>query len=69
LVIFQRRPMFIATSMESSRRDLLNDMAEHRPILKDNQNMYDPRFGFTPKTGTVQHSLKRRFVSTVMAVA
>jgi len=24
--------------MESSRRDLLNDMAEHRPILKYNQN-------------------------------
>ena len=24
--------------MESSRRDLLNDMAEHRPILKNDQN-------------------------------
>ena len=24
--------------MESSRRDLLNDMAEHRPIWKNNQN-------------------------------
>jgi len=39
------------TLMESSRRDLLNDMAEHRPILKNNQNTYHPRFGFTPKTG------------------
>jgi len=27
-----------ATSMESSRRDLLNDVAEQRPILKNNQN-------------------------------
>jgi len=26
--------------MESSRRYLLNDMAEHRPILKNNQNMH-----------------------------
>ena len=29
-----------ATSIESSRRDLLNDMTEHRPILKNNQNTY-----------------------------
>jgi len=36
--------------MESSRRDLLNNMAEHKPILKNNQNTY-PRFVFTPKTG------------------
>ena len=36
--------------MERSRRDLLNDMAEHRPILKNNQNTYHPRFGSTPKT-------------------
>jgi len=40
-----------ATSMESSRRDLSNDMAERRPILKNNQNRYHPCFGFTPKTG------------------
>jgi len=26
--------------MESSRRDLVNDMAEHRPILKNNQNTH-----------------------------
>jgi len=39
-----------ATSMESSRRDLLNDLAEHRPIMKINQNTYHPRFSFTPKT-------------------
>jgi len=35
--------------MESSRRDLLNDMAEHRHTLKKH---IVPRFGFTPKTGT-----------------
>jgi len=38
--------------MESSRRDLLNDMAEHRPILKNNQNTYYPRFSSTLKIGT-----------------
>jgi len=37
--------------MESSRRDLLNDMAEHRSILKINENTHYPRFCFTPKTG------------------
>jgi len=37
--------------MGSSRRDLLNDVAEHRPILKNNQNTYYPRFSFTPETG------------------
>ena len=36
--------------MEGSHRDLLKDMAEHRPILKNNQNTYHPRLGFTPKT-------------------
>ena len=37
--------------MESSRRDLSNDMAEHWPTSKNNQNTHHPRFGFTPKTG------------------
>jgi len=37
--------------MESSRRDLFNDMAERRPIMKNHRNTYDHRFGFTPKTG------------------
>jgi len=36
--------------MESSRQDLLNDMAEHRPILKNSQNTYNPHISFTPKT-------------------
>jgi len=38
--------------MESSHQvDLLNDMAERRPILQNNQNTDHPRFGFMPKTG------------------
>jgi len=37
--------------MESSRRDLLSGMAEHRPILKNNHNAYNSLFSFTPKTG------------------
>ena len=38
-----------ATSMESSRRGLLNDQAEHRPILKSNQNThYSLCFGDRP---------------------
>jgi len=39
--------------MESSRRDLLNHMAEpeHVTILENNQNTYHPFFDFTPKTG------------------
>ena len=32
------------TPMESSHRDLLNGMAEHRPILKNNQNTHHQRF-------------------------
>jgi len=37
--------------MKSSRRDLSNDMAEHRLIFENNQNTYYPRFSFAPKTG------------------
>ena len=39
--------------MENSRRDLLNDMAEHRLILKNNLNTYHPRCGFIHKTGGI----------------
>jgi len=39
--------------MESSRRDPLNGMAEYVPLLKNNQNVYHPRFGFSPTTGIV----------------
>jgi len=38
--------------MKSSRRDLSNNMAEQRPILKNNENTHYPRFNFTPQTGT-----------------
>jgi len=37
--------------MESFRRDLLNDVAEHKFILKNYQIMYHPRFGSTLKAG------------------
>jgi len=37
--------------MESSRRDLSNNRDEHKPILKNKQNTYHPRFGFAPQTG------------------
>ena len=35
------------TSMESSRWDLMNAMAEHRSILKNYHSMSHPCFGFT----------------------
>ena len=41
--------------MESSRRDFLNDVAEHKSILKNNQNTYHRRLSFTPKTGVELH--------------
>jgi len=53
--------------MESSRRNLLNDVAQHRPIVENNQNTHQPRFGFTPKTGIA--SSKTGFVFTVMHFA
>jgi len=37
--------------MESSYRNRLNYMPEHRSILENNQNKYHPGFGFTLKTG------------------
>jgi len=37
--------------MESFRRDLWNDVAEHRSILKNNQNTYYLRLSPTPKIG------------------
>ena len=36
--LFFKIDLCSTTSMESSRRDLLNDMAEHKSILKNNQN-------------------------------
>jgi len=40
MVIFQNRPMISHIDMESSCRDLLNDMAEQRSVLKNNQNTH-----------------------------
>ena len=37
--------------MESSRRDLLIDMAEHSSILKNNRSTVNSRFSFVLKTG------------------
>jgi len=37
--------------MESFRRDLFNDMTEHRAILKNVQNTNYPRFSPITKTG------------------
>ena len=51
ILIFFNPDVCSATSMESSRQDLLNDMAKHRAILKNNQNTYYPRLSFTTKTG------------------
>jgi len=49
-----------ATSMESSRRDFLNDMAEQRSTLKNNQHTFNPvmvsyqkQLSHSPKTGLV----------------
>jgi len=55
--------------MESSHRDLLNDVAEHWSILKNSQNAYYPLFSFTYKTGIsfpetgVLFLLRARFLS------
>ena len=38
--LFFKIALCSATSMESSRRDLFNDVAEHKPILKNNQNTH-----------------------------
>jgi len=46
--------------MESSRRDLLNDMAEHRSILKNNQVPYFPVLVSLPKQAW--DSLKQMFL-------
>ena len=41
----------------------MNDAAEHRPILKNNQTTYHPPFGFVPETG--KEFPKTGFVFTV----
>jgi len=40
-----------AISFKRSRRELFNDVVEHKSILENNQNTCYPRFRLTPKTG------------------
>jgi len=40
-----------ATSLKRSQRELSIDMAEHKSILKNNQNPYYLNFNFQPKKG------------------
>jgi len=48
-LVFFNLDLCSATLMECSRREVLNYMAEHEPILKNNQNKFYPRLGFTQK--------------------
>jgi len=50
--------------MESSHKDLLNDMAEHQSILKSTQNTYYARDSFTPLTG--KNFLDKCIIFTVL---
>jgi len=43
--------------MESSRRDVLNDVAEHRFILKNNQNTCYPCFSFENRYSAPQNGV------------
>jgi len=52
--LFSKIGLCSATSFKRSRRELSIDVAEHRSMLKNNQNTYytRSRFSFMPKTGT-----------------
>jgi len=52
-----------ATSFKRPRWELSTDVAEHRSTLKNDQNKYNPRFSFIPRTG-IAFPRKRRFVFT-----
>jgi len=49
--IFFKIDLCSAIPFKRFRRGLSIDVAEHRSILKNYQNTYNPRFSFTPKTG------------------
>jgi len=51
--------------MKSSRRDLLNDMAERKSILKNNQNSLVPPFWFHTQNRSGSTSQNGVFVLTV----
>jgi len=69
--LFVKIDLCSATSMESSRRDLLNDMAEHRSTLKNNQNTNYLRCIFTLKTGrsSLKQVSKSSAISTLCVVS
>ena len=50
--LFFKIDLCSAISFKRSRRELSINVAEHRSILKNNQNTHYPRFSFTPKRGT-----------------
>ena len=53
--------------MESSRRDLLNDMAEHRPILKTTKMRTIPLFFRIDLCSSTSMESSRRDLSNYMA--
>jgi len=55
--------------MESSRRDLLSDVTDHRSILKTDQNKYYPSFSFTPKTCIELHKTGVSFLPSTFSKA
>ena len=58
-----------ATSMESSRRDLLNNVAKNRHILKNDQNTNYTRFSFILKTGIELHTTDVSFILSTFHLA
>ena len=56
--LFSRVYLCSATSMESFRRDLLHDVAEHEYILETDQNTYSTAPVLVSYPKKVQHSLK-----------
>jgi len=50
IIIILKTDKCSATSFKRSLRELSIGIAERRPILENNQNMYNPRFNFIPKT-------------------
>jgi len=58
---FSKLDLCSATSMESSRRDLLNDMAKHRSTLKNNQStLYSFIFQVRPMFSHINGELSPR---------
>jgi len=49
--LFSKIDLCSATSFKSAFQDLLNDVADHRSILKNYQNTFYTRFGIRSKTG------------------